>query len=109
MSRRVIQISPRADRDIDESLASLEPQRIEDAMRLLDAIERDAVHLAAMHGTGRKLETKNAMFQDVRSWHVIGFEDWLMFYRPTDRGIQLLRLLPRQRDPSAPPADTADR
>lgn len=108
MSRRVVQLSPQAERDIDQSLAPMEPHHIEHAMRLLDAIERDAVHLAAMHGTGRRLETKNPAFADVRSWHVIGYENWLVFYRPTDRGIQVLRVLQRPRDPSAPPADPAD-
>jgi toxin ParE1/3/4 len=102
MSRRVIQLSPQADRDLDQALAPMEPHHIEDAMRLLDAVERDAVHLAAMHGTGRKLETTNPAFGDVRSWHVIGYESWLLFYRPTQRGIQVLRLLQRPRDASAP-------
>jgi toxin ParE1/3/4 len=101
MSRRVIQLSQQADHDLDQALAPMEPHHIENAMRLLDAIERDTVHLAAMHGTGRRLETKNPAFGDVRSWHVIGFENWLMFYRPTDRGIQILRILQRTRDPSA--------
>ena len=93
--KRVVQITPQANRDIDNLVTPMEPHHLNDAMRLVDAIERDSVHLAAMHGSGRRLETTNPVFADVRSWHLNGYESYLIFYRPTDRGIQILRVLER--------------
>ena len=31
-------------------------------------------------------------------WHVKGFEDYLIFYRPIDDGVEIFRVLPGKRD-----------
>lgn len=96
--RRVIKLSPQAGRDIDQHLSAVAGQKLEDGMRLLDQFEHDLLHLAAVHGTGRRLETKNSSLGDVRSWAVMGFEPYILFYRPTREGIEVIRVLQRDRD-----------
>lgn len=96
--RRVIKLSPQAGQDLDQHLADVAGKKLENGMQLLDQFERDLLHLAAVHGTGRRLETKNTKLADVRSWAVTGFEPYILFYRPTGEGIEVIRVLHRDRD-----------
>ena len=47
-------------------------------------------------GAARKYD--DAALADVRMWHVVGFPNHLIFYRPTESGIEVIRVLHAKRD-----------
>ena len=65
----------------------------EAALRFLDAAEATFKQLAAMPGMGRFRQFKDSRLQNLRSWRIEGFENYLVFYIPTPLGIQILRVL----------------
>lgn len=51
---------------------------------------------------GRKRsELANESLSDVRSFPIHGFKNWLVFYRPTPDGIDVIRVLHGARDLNA--------
>lgn len=42
---------------------------------------------------GRPRQFRNPQMDRVRSWAIRGFEKFLVFYRPTDQGIEVIRVL----------------
>jgi toxin ParE1/3/4 len=47
---------------------------------------------------GRQRETTNPNLADLRQWPVPGFEKYLIFYRPAEDGIDVVRVLHGARD-----------
>jgi toxin ParE1/3/4 len=68
------------------------------AERFLQAAEQAFAGLAAMPGLGSPWESSNPRLQEVRTWSVPGFRKYLVFYRPTADGIDVLRVLHGARD-----------
>lgn len=54
-----------------------------------------------MPGMGSHAHFLTARARDVRFWPIKGFENYLIFYRPTDRGIEMVRVLHGARDINA--------
>ena len=98
--RHHIRMTPEASRDIDQCAGELASQGhgLERAMSLLDAMENDCIHLAARHEIGRRVESEDPGFGEVRSWAVLGHRSHLLLYRPTQSGIEILRVLHRPRN-----------
>ena len=67
-------------------------------MRFFDAVDDAVKKLAEMPGMGRLRDFENPKFSDVRSWPIKGFENYLIFYGPTPRGIEVVRVLHGARD-----------
>ena len=67
-------------------------------MRFFDAADDAIKKLAEMPGMGRFRDFDNPEFRDVRSWPIKGFENYLIFYRSTPRGIEVIRVLHGARD-----------
>lgn len=67
-------------------------------MRFFSAVDDAVKKLAEMPGMGRLREFKHPSFQTVRSWPIKGFENYLIFYQPTARGIEVMRVLHGARD-----------
>ena len=82
-----------ATRDLDALSRYIARSSVENALRFLEAVERDAARLASMPGIGRKREFRNPRLHDVRSWPIGGFENFLIFYRPVRQGIEVVRVL----------------
>lgn len=68
------------------------------AERFLEAAEAAFESLAAMPGMGALREVMNPRLAGLRSWPITGFRNYLIFYRPTRRGIRILRVLHGARD-----------
>lgn len=47
---------------------------------------------------GRRYETKDSRLQGLYKWPIHGFEKHLVFYRPTDDGIEVIRVIHGMRD-----------
>lgn len=92
-------ILPAADRDLDDQAGYLAREAgIELALRFYDAAATSFANLAQMPGIGERWESTNPHLALLRVFRIIGFERHLVFYRPTDGGIEIVRVLHGARD-----------
>lgn len=68
------------------------------ALRFLAATEATFQHLLVTPGLGRVRAYLHPRLNDLRSWRIGGFDNWLTFYRPTGDGIEVVRILHGARD-----------
>src|SRR5262245_49681023 len=68
------------------------------ARRFLKAMQRACDLLVLFPQLGGLWESPNLSLSDVRVWPVRGFKRYLIFYRPLDDGIEILRVLHASRD-----------
>ncbi|MCP9496851.1 MAG: type II toxin-antitoxin system RelE/ParE family toxin [Pyrinomonadaceae bacterium MAG19_C2-C3] len=96
---RELRVLPAADSDIDECFYYYEERSgLETAFRFVDAIQESFERLLQMPHIGSPREFRLSRLRNIRMWTVKGFEDYLIFYRPTDDGITVLRVLHGRRD-----------
>jgi toxin ParE1/3/4 len=92
-------VLPSADRDLDEQAAYLASEAsLDAALRFYDAAAVTFGKLAAMPGLGERRESVNPRLADLRIWRIEGFEKHLIFYRPVEDGIEIVRVLHGARD-----------
>jgi len=97
--KRDIVIRPAADRDIDEQFLYLALKAGEElAFRFLEATQACFDRLLEMPELGAMRTFKNPELEGLRMFPVANFEAHLVFYRPTSRGIEVIRLLHGARD-----------
>jgi toxin ParE1/3/4 len=99
--RRSARRTRRARRDVVETANFIARDSLDAAMRFFDAVDDAIRKLAEMPGMGRLRDFQNPKFRDVRSWPIKGFENHLIFYHPTPRGIEVIRVLHGARDVDA--------
>jgi toxin ParE1/3/4 len=92
MRRRVIR-RPAANRDLIECFVYIGSDSEESATRFLRAAEETFVDLAAMPGMGVATSLGEPGDQSLRRWRIRGFENFLIFYRPIEDGIEVIRVL----------------
>ncbi len=68
------------------------------ATRVIEATHKTFKTLAGNPGIGRRRRFNSARLKDVRSWRVSGFDNYLIFYRSTPDGIQILHVYHAARD-----------
>lgn len=68
------------------------------ALRFISNVQETFQQLARMPRMGHLCEFRNPELADLRRWPVAAFEDWLLFYRAMDDGIEVLRILHGSRD-----------
>jgi plasmid stabilization system protein ParE len=59
------------------------------ATRVIEAAYKTFKTLAGNPGIGRVRRFRNPRLRDIRSWHITGFENYLIFYRGVTNGIQV--------------------
>jgi toxin ParE1/3/4 len=97
-------VSPRirrtrqAKRDLIEIATHIGNDSPRHAARFLHAARADIRKLAAMPGIGSLRELHNARLIGTRSWPISGFRNYLVFYRPLDDGIEVVRVPHGARD-----------
>lgn len=96
-----VTIKPQARLDLLQTFVFIGERNLPAAERFTAAAEADCATLAAMPGMGRLREFGRPDLADVRSWPVGGFNDYLIFYRPTATGIDVLRVIHGARDVDA--------
>ena len=98
MSKRY-SILPAADTDLDEQAQYLsENASLDTALRFYDSAAMTFAFLAEAPTIGPIRETKNPALAGIRLWRIKGFENHLIFYRPTEDGIEIVRVLHGHRD-----------
>ena len=68
------------------------------ATRVIEAAYDTFKTLAVNPGLGRPRRFRNPKLRDVRSWRIIGFENYLIFYRGVAEGIQVNHVYHGARD-----------
>ena len=68
------------------------------ATRVVESAYDTFVTLAITPGLGRVRKFRSPRLKDVRSWHVAGFDNYLIFYRIVAEGIQVLHVYHGARD-----------
>lgn len=92
-------LTPDAERDLDEGAAYLALHAgLDIALRFSEKTEQAFSILAANPHIGWKPRFRHHELGRVRVWHVPQFERWLVFYSPTNDGIEVLRVLHGSRD-----------
>ncbi len=71
---------------------------LEVANAFLDALEKTCERLAGMPAIGSLCDLVIHHFKAVRLLPIKGFEKYLIFYRPTPHGVEILRVLHSRRD-----------
>ena len=92
MLRRVIR-RPAANRDLIDCFVYIGRDSEESAMRFLKAAEKTFLELAGMPGMGVVTSFSDSAESDLRRWRIRGFENFLIFYRPLEDGIEVIRVL----------------
>jgi toxin ParE1/3/4 len=89
---------PKAVADIDEHVAYIAKDNIEKALEFDEAAFESFDRLREMPFIGSERAYMNEKLQGLRMWFVKGFENYLIFYRPSDTRIEIVRVLHSARD-----------
>ena len=89
---------PRAKEDIIEQALHIAEDNPDAADGFLDAVEQALGVLADMPEIGAPRAFDNPALQGMRMWPLKGFEKHLLFYRPIENGIEVIRILHAARD-----------
>jgi toxin ParE1/3/4 len=92
MFRRVIR-RPAANRDLIDCFVYIGRDSEESAMRFLRAAEKTFLELARMPEMGVVTSFSGSLDRDLRRWGIRGFENFSIFYRPIEDGIEVIRVL----------------
>ena len=87
--------------DLNEQAKFIQRDSPNAAIRFLHAAEETFKRLADMPELGERQEFGRAELAGLRAWQVRGFENYLIFYRPIEHGIEIVRVLHAARDIAA--------
>jgi|WetSurMetagenome_2_1015567.scaffolds.fasta_scaffold896939_2 toxin ParE1/3/4 len=93
--------------DLNQLAAFIQRDSPDAAIRFLAAAERTFQRLAGMPELGERQEFGRRELAGLRMWHVEGFDNYVIFYRPAEGGIDVLRVLHAARDTAAVFGDPA--
>lgn len=97
MSGRIV-LRQDAHDDIDGVSDYIARDNLDAARRFRAMVRHDLGALCEMPGMGALREFDNPRLAGVRSWPVKHFRNYLIFYRPIEIGIEVLRVLHGARD-----------
>ncbi len=97
MSRQA-QLRPRAEEDIDSQFVYIAKQSCEAAHRFLTQVRSTICRLVDSPGLGIRYSSIHPRLTDVFVWKIDQFPNHLLFYRQTEYGIEVLRVLHGARD-----------
>ena len=89
---------PRARIDLAEIFCYIASDNLSAAERFAEAAEDAFLKLADMPGMGPEWGSELPVMSGVRFWPIRGFSKYLIFYKPTKNGIEVLRVLHGARD-----------
>ena len=100
MARNRVERRPQAIRDLSDIAVYLAQQSGNDdlAFGFLAAAEAGFDQLAAMPAMGVAREYFDRELAGIRMWRIAGFDNYLIFYRSAESGIEIIRVLHAKRD-----------
>jgi len=87
-----------AGQDLDEQAAFMGQDSPHAGIRFLEAADHAFELLASMPEMGSAWESDKPACAGLRFWPIRGFEKHLIFYRPLEDGIEVVRVLHAARD-----------
>ena len=97
--RRRVTVRPAADRDLDDQAEYLAVHRdVEIGVRFYRAAEETFQLLASQSEMGRRTEYRSPLLVGMRMFPMKGFPKYLVFYRPVEGGVEIIRVLHGARD-----------
>jgi toxin ParE1/3/4 len=93
-----VDIQPLAYADLEEISHYIASERPMSAKRFLLAAENAFDLLAKNPSFGTHCQFTHPLAADIRFWPIKSFKNFLVFYRPIGRGIQVVRVLHGARD-----------
>lgn len=90
---RKIVVSNPAQIDLREHFAYLADRNFDTALHFFDSARQTFADLARMPELGSRYPSQKKRFQDLRKWHVKGFNRFLIFYRFNEDTIEIVRIL----------------
>ena len=93
-----ITLWPLARQDLIDQYVFLEERSEGSADRFLEMFEETLKDLSQMPQMGSPQEFKNSKLAGIRKWRVRNFEKHLIFYRPLEDAIEIIRILYASRD-----------
>jgi toxin ParE1/3/4 len=100
MTARVLRTET-ALRDLNEQATFIQRESPNAAIRFLAAADVSFQQLATMPELGERQSFGRKELADLRVWQVRGFPNYLIFYRPVEGGIEVVRVLHGARDIAA--------
>jgi toxin ParE1/3/4 len=83
-----------AQRDLNAFADYLEAEAGKDlAYRFVDAAQSSFKALGETPGLGAAIPSHNLALSGLRKWHVAGFPNYLIFYRPEENRVRIFRIL----------------
>ena len=101
----IVRKLPAARRDLVEAFVFLGRESVSAARRFLQQAEATFDRLARASGMGTRYETDDPACSELRCFPISRFRKYLVFYRPIEDGIEVVRVLHGARDISAILAD----
>jgi toxin ParE1/3/4 len=96
---RIIKTRSSADQDIEQGAIHIADfAGVEAGLRFYEACDRAFLLLASQPGIGVAKDFGNPIFAGMRMWRLKGFEEYLIFYRPIQSGIEVMRVVNGSRD-----------
>lgn len=84
--------------DLIDIWLRIAPDNLEAADQVLDAIDESLENLASQPLMGAEYPSQNPETEGIRYFPVGKFPDYYIFYLPLDNGIDVLRVLNKNRD-----------
>ena len=95
---RFAQYEAEASQDLAEIFDYLVQRNETVAERFYDAVEKTVQQLVRSPYLGERCSFRNPKMKGIRIWQVYGFSNYLIFYRPQDERLEILRVLHGARD-----------
>ena len=91
-------IRPAAREDLYEQFLYLADRDRQIAWQFLQAVEATVDTLVDSPDLGIRYESARGRFRDLRVWKANRFKNHLIFYRPTNEGVEIVRIVHGARD-----------
>ncbi|HEY4591728.1 MAG TPA: type II toxin-antitoxin system RelE/ParE family toxin [Thermoanaerobaculia bacterium] len=97
MKHRVV-VRPKAEADLNEQARYIARDSLDAALRFWDAAESAFDRLLSFPEIGTSRRFQHPALSNIRSWPIPGFEKYVIFYRATSTGVDVLRIIHAARD-----------
>jgi toxin ParE1/3/4 len=89
---------PRAEQDLLEHFTYIGERNPDAADRFLEAVEKACTLLAQLPLMGRAWQSASPRLANIRYWPVPKFNQYLLYYRPVENGIEVLHVFHAKRN-----------
>lgn len=91
-------VHDKAREDVEVIAAHIAQDNLAAALRFVDAAEATFDFLASTSGAGPRVDPPIAGLPGLRFWPITRFRTYLVIYRPSEAGAEIVRVIHGQRD-----------